>query len=154
MSSLYSTLKATLASSKSYNELVKKANYFYSTTLEDTSIISTYLLGKKVYNIRHKKSNKVLGYLAYLVSIDRLESLVNYILRKALENYTKVFTIIIYYSKEDRYFFITKDLNSTREEELTLEEIKKSFKSFKERSLSRFRYVLISILIFFILTTI
>lgn len=73
--SLFSTTPPT------YNTTIAKD--FIKENLPNLSLISTYVLGNKVFNLRDKESNKVIGFLAYLVSYNKLTSLVNYVFNKS-----------------------------------------------------------------------
>src|SRR5690348_5764952 len=86
----YSTL-----ASKASPLALSKANSFLYTLLKDTSLISTYKLGKEVYNIRDKASNKVIGFLGSLVSFKKLRSLSSFIKNKARKLGIKSYFIII-----------------------------------------------------------
>lgn len=68
--------------SPSYNTTI--ARRFLEENLSSLALTSTYILGKNVYNIRDKASNKVVGFLGYLVSSTKLPSLVNYIYKKGI----------------------------------------------------------------------
>ena len=73
------------SSIKGYNNLnynTAIARRFLKDNLSSLPLTSTYTLGKNVYNIRDKASNKVVGFLGYLVSYSKLPSLVNYIYKK------------------------------------------------------------------------
>jgi len=73
--------------SKGYNNLTYNttiARRFLKDNLSSLSLTSTYILGKNIYNIRDKASNKVVGFLGYLVSYSKLPSLVNYIYKKGI----------------------------------------------------------------------
>ena len=64
-----------------YNTL--EAKEFIKNNLSSLSLISTYTIGRKVYNLRDLESNKVVGFLAYLVNYNKLPSLVNYIYNRS-----------------------------------------------------------------------
>ena len=71
--------------SKGYNSLKYSTTIsrrFLKENLSFLALTSTYTLGKNIYNIRDKASNKVVGFLGYLVSYSKLPSLVNYIYKK------------------------------------------------------------------------
>ena len=69
---------------KNLNYSATIARSFLKENLSSLALTSTYLLGKNVYNIRDKASNKVVGFLGYLVSYRKLPSLVNYIYKKGI----------------------------------------------------------------------
>ena len=71
--------------SKGYNSLnysTTISRRFLKENLSSLVLTSTYTLEKNVYNKRDKASNKVVGFLGYLVSYNKLSSLVNYIYKK------------------------------------------------------------------------
>lgn len=105
------------SNTKDYSLLLNKANSFFKTKLGDNSITSTYLLGKEVYNIRDIESNRVLGYLGNLVNLEKLNSLVFYIIKKALESRNSNFIIILNYIKEDKFYYLTYNNNRVIKEE-------------------------------------
>ena len=86
--------------SKGYNSLnysTTLSRRFLKENLSSLALTSTYTLGKNVYNIRDKASNKVVGFLGYLVSYSKLPSLVNYIYKKGrvVVSFLKVLILIV-----------------------------------------------------------
>ena len=67
---------------KSLNYNTTLAKEFFKETLSSLLLTFTYTLGKNVFNIRDLASNKVVGFLGYLASYNKLPSLVNYIYSK------------------------------------------------------------------------
>jgi len=138
----YRTYNSTKNKAKeNYKYSLNKAKSFFISTLRDRSITSTFIVGKEVYNIRDKDSNKVLGFLGYLVFLNKLNSLVNYITRKALEFKLKNFIIILNYALENKFYYIIYNSNSiTKEEFLNSSiELRREFTLFKNYFLSKER---------------
>lgn len=99
------------------NKLFNRANNFYKYTLRDSSIISTSLLGKEVYNIKLKDSSTTLGYLGFLPNYSKVESLSSYIIKLGLDFKLKSFIIILNYTRRKQFLFIIIKDNSIYKEE-------------------------------------
>jgi hypothetical protein len=125
---------------KELDKILEKPNKFLSTIIKDSSIISTYIIGKEVYNIRDKASNKAIGYLGYLVSKDRLKSLIGFILNKALSANKLSFIILIYYPKEDSIYYLIYNKKIRKEGYIVdLKDFKREFNYFKRITIKRNR---------------
>lgn len=99
------------------SKLFNRANNFYKYTLRDSSILATSLLGKEVYNIKLKDSSTTLGYLGFLPSYSKVESLSSYIIKLGLDFKLNSFIIILSYVKEKRSLFIIIKNNTIIKEE-------------------------------------
>jgi len=118
---------------------LKRANTFIRKNLKDFTTISTFKLGKEVYNLRDKDSNKVIGYLGYLVAKEKLASLSSFIANIGLKANNSNFIIIIYYALENKYYSLTIINSTIREGEWlsSTKEISKEFTIFKNRLLGK-----------------
>ena len=114
------------------NKNYKKANYFFKTILEDSNIISTYKVGLEVYNIRDKTSNKVIGFLGYLISLEKLKSLTSYILNIVKKYKLKEYIILIKTIYNNKIYFITSiDTSKSEFWLLNNKDIKEEFYKYK-----------------------
>lgn len=104
MSSFASKSTSNTRSTFSSNR-VGRAISFFKTNLKDNSIKSTTKLGKEVYNIKDKVSNRDLGYLGFLVNLEKLDSLSSYILNLGLKYNNSNFIILIYYALDNSYYY-------------------------------------------------
>lgn len=118
---------------------LKKANSFFKETLRDSSITSTYILGKEVYNIRDRASNRVIGYLGYLVSLDKLTSLINFIARKALEANNNSFIILLDFKLENKYYYLIYNKGTIVKEEFISSKVdfRREFTKYKNSFLNK-----------------
>lgn len=97
-----------MSTSRKYNSLVYNtslARSFIKENLPNLPLTSTYTLGKKVYNIRDIESNKVVGFLGYLVSYNKLPSLVSFLYKKGTYN---ICIIISYRAYALKYYTTIK----------------------------------------------
>lgn len=104
------SLRNSLSSKNS--STLTRANYFLKSTLKDYSTISTFKVGKEVYNLRDKETNKVIGYLGFLLSKEKLNSLSSFIINLASKYSNNNFIVIINYTLENKFYYLTS-INNT-----------------------------------------
>lgn len=119
---------------------------FFRNILRDTSVISTVTVGKGVFNIKDIDTGRHLGYLAFLVSKEKLDSLCSYILNRGLNYNSNYFFIIIHYALDNKFYYLKvhKGIVQYSEWLSSKEDMAREFNKFKGVILQH-RYVLLSI---------
>ena len=130
----------------SFNKYNKKPNLYsinkyFHNTLEDTSITSTYRVGNEVYNIRDKSSNKILGFIGYLTSKNKLDSLARFITNITIKYKLKEYIIIIRTKDSNLNYIITKINNNIKKAFwlFNKEDLKESFYNYKTIILNHYK---------------
>jgi len=80
-----------------------------------------------------------MGYLGYLVSLDKLNSLVTFIIKRALEANNNNFIILLNYSLENKYYYLIYNNSTISKEEFLSSKIdfRREFTTFKNYFLKK-----------------
>lgn len=114
-----------------------RAKLFLSNTLRDSTLITTALLRKEVYNIKDKNSPTTIGYLGYLVNKDKLDSLTSYLMNLGEKHMLQDYFIIINYSLDNKFFYaIIHQGVISYKEWVSNNDLSIAFQGFKNRQLS------------------